>query len=275
MASQSSESKASSLPAAPPVSAPAWSELLGPQLLVSFKEPAVSTEDLLKDVDFVLLYFSAAWCPPCQAFSPVLKVFYQSINDIPIVGNSTSARPTISTAVVYVSSDHSTAEFAKYYGTMPWYAIPSFNVDSEQYKAKLGDMFGIQGIPALVVLSRDRQYLDTKVPELRSVIVKSVNLDRKNGTKTAQKQVVDSWKSARTVPLNEVAVYQKQGLSYLLSVLMQNPAMLLALLYLASRFYQHYIQDLLFPATSSSGSPQALSMEDQNEFSKQQNMQEF
>jgi Thioredoxin-like len=120
MASQKSESKASSLPAAPTVSTPTWSELLGPQLLASSKEPAVSTEDLLKEVDFVLLYFSASWCPPCQGFSPVLKVFYQSINDIPIVGTSTSTQPTTSTAVVYVSSDHSasTSEFAKYCGTI-------------------------------------------------------------------------------------------------------------------------------------------------------------
>ena len=34
-------------------------------------------EAALQGKSVVLIYFSAHWCPPCRAFTPVLKDFYE------------------------------------------------------------------------------------------------------------------------------------------------------------------------------------------------------
>jgi nucleoredoxin len=34
--------------------------------------------EALKDAEFVLVYFSAHWCPPCREFTPLLKQFYEN-----------------------------------------------------------------------------------------------------------------------------------------------------------------------------------------------------
>ena len=39
-----------------------------------------SADDLLKDKQIILIYFSAHWCPPCRGFTPVLTDFYKVCN---------------------------------------------------------------------------------------------------------------------------------------------------------------------------------------------------
>ncbi len=34
-------------------------------------------KEVLKDKKVVVIYFSAHWCPPCRAFTPILKDFYE------------------------------------------------------------------------------------------------------------------------------------------------------------------------------------------------------
>ena len=51
-------------------------DLFKGQELFKADETKVSADEVLKDKDFVLLYFSAHWCPPCKAFTPKLKEFY-------------------------------------------------------------------------------------------------------------------------------------------------------------------------------------------------------
>lgn len=33
--------------------------------------------------DFICIYFSAHWCPPCRGFTPVLKDFYE-VSTLPL-----------------------------------------------------------------------------------------------------------------------------------------------------------------------------------------------
>ena len=46
-----------------------------------------SADAALAGKDVILVYFSAHWCPPCRAFTPVLKDFYEvSQTKLKIIG---------------------------------------------------------------------------------------------------------------------------------------------------------------------------------------------
>ncbi len=66
---------------------------------------------------FVLLLFSAGWCPPCEQFLQVLKDFYSEVNRVD--------KKVIE--VFYVSQDKSEEEFKKTYAKMPWITVPFSN----------------------------------------------------------------------------------------------------------------------------------------------------
>ena len=97
---------------------------------------------------FKLLYFSAHWCPPCRAFTPQLALFYQEVN---------SAAKQVE--IIFVSADKSPDQFNEYFATMPWLSLP---YEDRQRKQSLGSQFGIQGIPALVLLDNSGRALSTE-----------------------------------------------------------------------------------------------------------------
>jgi len=82
------------------------------------------------------LYFSAHWCPPCRQFTPMLVSAY------------TEHLKAKGLQIIFVSSDKDQTSFMEYYGTMPWLAIPQ----GDARKAMLSKLFGVQGIPALVLI---------------------------------------------------------------------------------------------------------------------------
>ena len=51
-------------------------ELFKGQELLKADGSKVAAEGALQGKDFVCLYFSAHWCPPCRMFTPKLKEFY-------------------------------------------------------------------------------------------------------------------------------------------------------------------------------------------------------
>jgi len=119
--------------------APASEELVnlvGSNLIT--KEGEVSTADALAGAKHVMFYFSAHWCPPCRGFTPQLAKAYKE--------SPTAGKDTI---VIFVSSDQGQAEFDGYYAEMPWLAVPFTN---QECKQKLSELFGVEGIPTLVVV---------------------------------------------------------------------------------------------------------------------------
>jgi nucleoredoxin len=85
-------------------------------------------------------YFSAHWCPPCRSFTPQLAQWYS--NDLKSKGLQ----------VVFVSSDKDQDQFKDYFKEMPWLAL---DFEDRKRKAQLSSMFGVRGIPALVIVDKD------------------------------------------------------------------------------------------------------------------------
>ena len=59
----------------------------------------------------VVLYFSAHWCPPCRAYTPILAECYKNGLDKHV-------------EIIFCSSDRDQSGFNEYYSQMPWAAIP-------------------------------------------------------------------------------------------------------------------------------------------------------
>ena len=51
-------------------------EIFGAEL--QGKGGIVNTSDALKEKKYVMIYFSAHWCPPCRGFTPVLAKKYSA-----------------------------------------------------------------------------------------------------------------------------------------------------------------------------------------------------
>ena len=52
-------------------------DIIKGQNLVKADGSSVAADAALGGKKIVLIYFSAHWCPPCRAFTPMLKDFYE------------------------------------------------------------------------------------------------------------------------------------------------------------------------------------------------------
>mmetsp|Transcript_51088 Transcript_51088/g.61492 ORF Transcript_51088/g.61492 Transcript_51088/m.61492 type:complete len:400 (+) Transcript_51088:125-1324(+) len=91
----------------------------------------------LKD-KYLMLYFSAHWCPPCQEFTPILSEAYTKLK---------SERDDFE--LVFVSSDRDKSAFNDYFKEMTFCALPFEHRDT---KADLSKKYEVQGIPKLIML---------------------------------------------------------------------------------------------------------------------------
>ena len=92
--------------------------------------------DQIADCQFVLLFFSAGWCAPCEQFLQVLKDFYSEVN---------LSEKIIE--ILYVSSDRGEQDFKDTYAKMPWITVPFSNPLHESLKKK----YEIIGVPVVLV----------------------------------------------------------------------------------------------------------------------------
>jgi len=99
----------------------------------------VEGQEVVRGKKFIGLYFSAHWCPPCRAFTPLLAEWYDKMK---------SEGKADELEIVFVSSDSDEKSFQEYFGSMPWCALP--------FRSPLGDQlsseFGVRGIPMLVII---------------------------------------------------------------------------------------------------------------------------
>jgi nucleoredoxin len=110
-------------------------------------DAAATSSEALKGTEIVGLYFSAHWCPPCRRFTPLLAKRYEELKQ---AGHSFE--------IVFVSSDQSEAAFAEYWEEMPWKALAYSQTAT---KESLSKVFGVNGIPALILLDGEGKLITT------------------------------------------------------------------------------------------------------------------
>uniref|UniRef100_A0A0G4HX73 Thioredoxin domain-containing protein n=1 Tax=Chromera velia CCMP2878 TaxID=1169474 RepID=A0A0G4HX73_9ALVE len=91
------------------------------------------------------LYFSASWCPPCEAFTPKLISVYERLR-----------QRKEKFEVVFVSSDKLEDEFKEYLQKMPWLAIP---FENEEAKLRTSKKYRVSGIPKLMIVGHDGEVI--------------------------------------------------------------------------------------------------------------------
>lgn len=102
----------------------------------------IDIESLLRDSKMIVgLYFSAHWCPPCRAFTPLLSDKYASLIK--------EGHPF---EIIFISSDRDVSSALEYYQEMPWKML---NYEDRNAKLLLGEVFNISGIPSLVLIDND------------------------------------------------------------------------------------------------------------------------
>lgn len=86
---------------------------------------------------YLMLYFSAHWCPPCKQFTPKLSQAYTALKE---------HRDNFE--LLFVSSDHDQSSFDEYFAEMTFSAIP---FAAREAKAAISSKLQVRGIPTLMI----------------------------------------------------------------------------------------------------------------------------
>jgi nucleoredoxin len=132
---------------------PHWVQELGSHLSVrnvhgyAVWDTMERTESVLKDRTVIRLYFSVDWCPPCQAFNPLLKHLHSSKR----AHCNKKSKNIPPFKVVLVSRCIDARVTKHYFSAMSWTAM-THDEASGKKGLDLLNKFGITTIPALVLL---------------------------------------------------------------------------------------------------------------------------
>jgi nucleoredoxin len=98
-------------------------------------------------IRYYAIYYSAQWCPPCHAFTPVLVEWYKKFK---------AAHSNFE--LIFVSDDHDKASMLAYMKemAMPW---PAFSFEDTNHDGKGIEKFAGSGIPDLVLVDADGKVL--------------------------------------------------------------------------------------------------------------------
>jgi len=128
----------------------------------------------------VALYFSAHWCPPCKAFTPVLRRFYEALK-----GTGEQVE------IIFVSSDRSEQEFLDYFRNEhgDWLAV-DFNA---QERGALSDKYSVKGIPTLIVVNSKGENV---VPDARNDVAGAQSAAAIQAAYAEWKKVAGDWRES-------------------------------------------------------------------------------
>jgi thiol-disulfide isomerase/thioredoxin len=150
---------------------------LGSQLLMGQNNTLLHVSEALHNARLIGLYFSAHWCGPCRTFTPMLAEMYEHLKDV---------RPTHGLEIVFVSADRDANSFQRYFGSMPWQAIPFDQL--QLVKKQLNEMYGVRGIPSFVVLDAVSGQVVVPAKESRQAVAMACR-----GGELQIEAMLDSW----------------------------------------------------------------------------------
>lgn len=103
-------------------------------------------ENALPQAEYIALYFSAKWCPPCRTFTPRLVDFYNE-----------HRQENANFEIIFVSSDRNEEGQEAYMleDQMPWPAVVFHDAHDKTVKQYSG-----AGIPCLVLVNREGQVIE-------------------------------------------------------------------------------------------------------------------
>jgi len=126
--------------------------LLKKGTFINKESKEIDYDALTKDVKYLILYFSAHWCPPCRGFTPKFAEWYKK-NQPTLKGKDNSFD------VVFVSSDRDQGAFDSYYKEHPWKALKFADRD---LKGSLSKACKVNGIPSVIVLDVEGNIVSTE-----------------------------------------------------------------------------------------------------------------
>jgi nucleoredoxin len=139
---------------AEPEAASVFDDILDGNLLKLGGKSLKSFRDLKKPSKYYVFYYTASWCPPCQAFTPSLVEFYnKNKND--------------NFELVLITSDRDEGSMEDYAVSkkMPWPLLKLKKADDFKKKFK----HGVTGIPSVIVCDLEGKIVTTNGRDLNTL----------------------------------------------------------------------------------------------------------